>query len=120
MDIRARREGGFRLSMVSPPSVRSSARGVVGLLLISCLALLVENAVGQFPCVDERICHGDFDLSLDDPGLCTVINGSVTVSKELVFTANCVSDITQSLLIESNVEIGSLRGFEVRASVPQE
>eukprot|EP00959_Pyramimonas_sp_CCMP1952_P248684 5198209-Pyramimonas_sp.AAC.5 len=97
-----------------PPAVRCPARGLVGFLLVLSLALLVEYAASQAPCIDQRICQGNFDLSLDDPGLCTVINGTVTVSKELVFSANCVSDITQSLLIESNVEIGSLQGFEVR------
>lgn len=97
---------------VSLSSVQN--QGIVGALCVLLFAFLVEDVASQVPCAEERICQGDFDLSFDDPGLCTVIDGSVTVSGELVFSPNCVNDITRSLLIESNVEIGVLRGFEVR------
>jgi len=65
-------------------------------------------------CEEERVCAGDVDLSVDDSGLCTVIDGSVTVSGALRYPMPCVHSVTLDVQVSHNTLLTNLTGMHVR------
>jgi hypothetical protein len=66
-----------------------------------------------FGCEEERLCSGDVDLTVDDTGLCTVIDGSVSVSGQLRYPMPCVHTVTMDVSVLNNAVLTNLTGLEV-------
>ena len=96
----------LRHSLVSLPSMTLAAR----LLLVLGIAGFASAAVCP---TEERLCSGNLDLTTDPSGLCTRINGTVTISEAITFPLSCVNRIDGDLVVLSNSVLNSnLQGLE--------
>ncbi|KAK3284756.1 hypothetical protein CYMTET_7612 [Cymbomonas tetramitiformis] len=68
------------------------------------------------PC-EYRFCEGDFDLTYNNPGLCTTINGTVRISGAFTHRPACLTNITGDFITQHNTQITDFTGLETLIQV---